>query len=444
MAESVVIRFDYGKVQKSERHPDGSLRVWATVSHRGALSYGNPDGSRRIEYLDDADLFDADSLNTLAGIPYVSPHPQVLTPSVSEVKGLVMSQHIADHGRGALMTDIVVRDPQAIADIESGAITGLSLGYKCKLEQRQDGKLYQTNRRYYHLAGVKVPRAPGARFHLDSQDPDWDLRLPVNAILFREQFDAADETEKEGLCQVATQFNWDCNDDCNCKDKKTKRKGRKKMQFNLDGNQYEMDDSVGVVLSGILTKLDALAARFDMMNPKDEEEEEDVERVSKKDKAYKDRLDSLEGERDALAAALDSVRSDKEDAEEEDEEDDEEDDEEMDAADWVANKVALISQVSPLVGLHAKKLATMSNSDIQRLAIRTVDRRFDAEDLATRSPEEISGMFSALINSASHASVMRATLGGVVRQDAMPVIPGSVSVQAHAKLANAYSDFLKS
>jgi len=450
------IRFDYGLVQGSQRNADGSLRVWATVSHVGALQYAEPTGSRRTEYVDKADLFEPASLNTLAGIPFVSPHSKDLVPSKSEIKGSVLSQHIADHDRGALLTDVVIWDADTIKEIEEGRITGLSLGYKCDLEKREDGKLYQTNRRYYHLAGVKVPRAVNARFHLDSQDPVEDPEIPVmNGVLYHAQKRDDALGSREDFLALGEKYHWDCKPGCDCKRKK---RGKKKMKLNFDGIETEVDDSVGVVFQALLARMDAISTRLDMVmqrDPEDDEDEEEEEDVPRKSgKNYKDHLDALEGERDALRAIVDRLDESEEDESEEDEDEEDDEDEEedeekedgkMDSA-AIASKIRLITEAAPLLpDYRIDDLAEMSPTAIKRLAIAAMSSRFDIADLETRPPAAIDAIYETLSqNRIRTDAAQRRSLADVVRQDRGVAPPGAVSAAAHAKFASNYKSFLNS
>ena len=79
-------------------------------------------------------------------------------------KGYVRDVHKGiDNGQEVLMANIVVTDPDVIAEIESGDKTELSCGYDCKIMKDNKGNYYQSNIRGNHVALCEQGRAGNAR-----------------------------------------------------------------------------------------------------------------------------------------------------------------------------------------------------------------------------------------------------------------------------------------
>jgi hypothetical protein len=175
----VSTRFDRAPItsRNVERLADGRLRVRATFSRVGPLNYMRSDGSLQVEHVTADELFRADSLETagLAAVTLNHPPDGMVTPkNWKEYNvGASGSQVEANRQDGLVSVVFVVGDEEAIDAVESGRATEVSAGYSTTVEQRDDGKFYQTNRQYNHLALVERGRAgPDVRLHLDAAD-DW-------------------------------------------------------------------------------------------------------------------------------------------------------------------------------------------------------------------------------------------------------------------------------
>jgi len=68
-----------------------------------------------------------------------------------------------DGDKDVLMANIIVTDPEVIAEIESGKKTELSCGYDCQIMQDDNGNYYQSKIRINHLALCEKGRAGNAR-----------------------------------------------------------------------------------------------------------------------------------------------------------------------------------------------------------------------------------------------------------------------------------------
>ena len=173
----VSIRFDRAPLSQCERLPDGRLRVRATFSRVGPLNYLRADGTIQQEIVTADELFREDSLETAGLAPVTLGHPPdgMVTPKTWKkyAVGASGSTVLANRVDGLVDVVFVIGDEEAIEAVESGKATEVSAGYSTLVEARGDGKFYQTNRQYNHLAIVERGRAgPGVRLHIDAAD-DW-------------------------------------------------------------------------------------------------------------------------------------------------------------------------------------------------------------------------------------------------------------------------------
>lgn len=167
---------DKGEITKVERTKEGALRVWATVSRTGDLTYYGPDGHSFIERVTAEELFRPDSLNTAWGKPITVGHPVTeegepipVTPDNSpnyRVGSTMQSmQRVSDQ---FLTLVAVIDDARGIAEIERGT-REISAGYY-REPVVIDGVIHQTNRNYNHFAIVPHGRAGSAvRLHVDAE-----------------------------------------------------------------------------------------------------------------------------------------------------------------------------------------------------------------------------------------------------------------------------------
>ena len=237
----MALRFDASNKVSYEKLSNGRLRVKATFSRVGSLRYQRSDGTAQEEIVTADELFNEDSLNTAALAPVTLGHPPegFVTPDRwrKYAVGASGSKIVAHRDSGLVDVVFVVGDEEAIAAIESGKARQVSAGYSTQVINR-DGKLYQTNRTYDHLAIVERGRAGGdVCLHLDSADADdWAF-----------QCDAEGETEApEKTGTITAESN--------------QRTDSSMKTFRLDGVDYEIPPEVATHLAALQTKADSAIA----------------------------------------------------------------------------------------------------------------------------------------------------------------------------------------
>lgn len=175
-----VQREDRGRVVSKVRKTDGGAIVApARLTRSGIFIYTNPDGSQRKELRPSEEVFKADSLETLAGVPVTVEHP-----------GMVDSGNWKDLSVGHVGEDVKqdsdwvlaklwVQDALAVDGVEKKNLVEVSCGYTCEYDPTPgtfEGENYdgvQRNIRYNHvgLGPVNWARAGrDARVMLDKRD----------------------------------------------------------------------------------------------------------------------------------------------------------------------------------------------------------------------------------------------------------------------------------
>lgn len=167
----MAFRLDNGTVKRYERTDEGYLRIYATVSRVGELSYRNTDGTERIEVLSRDELFNQDSLDSASMKPITLLHPpEPVGPKNVDRYMVGMNSHKLIQDGDFLQVVATITRQDAIDAIEAGA-REISAGYSVNVEQRADGKYSQINRRYNHFAIVPKGRAGSdVRIHMDAAD----------------------------------------------------------------------------------------------------------------------------------------------------------------------------------------------------------------------------------------------------------------------------------
>lgn len=174
-----VNRFDKGEMRKAERTPQGYLRAPAFVTRTGVLTYRFPDGSVRKELRHPDDVFNADSMASLAGVPVTNNHPPGLLDASNTKQYMAgyTGDNVAKDGN-FIAVPLTITDDDLIKQVESGK-TEISCGYACELDDgagTYDGETYthrQRNITYNHAAVVDRGRAgPQVSIHLDAADAE--------------------------------------------------------------------------------------------------------------------------------------------------------------------------------------------------------------------------------------------------------------------------------
>ena len=177
------IKFD---AKQRQKHPNGYLIVDAYIAKVGIVSRFE-DGIQKDEFVSEEELFKQDSLDTLDLVPITENHPvdnakRVLVSSNNDTyhsRGIVVgsTEKVIENGEIFLKAKLVIKDQKTIDKVEAGQLVQVSPGYIAgeRIQSGQfknrDYNIYQTNRRYNHIALVPQGRSgEKVRVKLDSED----------------------------------------------------------------------------------------------------------------------------------------------------------------------------------------------------------------------------------------------------------------------------------
>lgn len=185
-----VNRVDAGRFGAPVKTSQGFLRMPATATRIGVFDYVNPDGTRRRELRHPDDVFDAESLASLAAVPVTDEHPpEMVTAENAQRYARGWTGDAVERNGDLVDTNATITDAGLITKVETGKARELSCGYSMVADETPgvtqgipgipDGLAYdarQTLIRYNHLAVVPRGRAgPRARLRIDAAeqvDPD--------------------------------------------------------------------------------------------------------------------------------------------------------------------------------------------------------------------------------------------------------------------------------
>lgn len=178
---------------------DGSMSARCAVTNVGVFSYRNADGSVRRELRMPEEVFNADSIESLKGVPLTNLHHGLVTESnVDELKIGELGNEITQDAYH-LFADVTIRDAETIAAVKNREKTGLSCGYTCRLDWQSGNWMgvhydcIQRDIRYNHCAVVPKGRAgDDARIRLDAADAD-----DVGEFIQEQETTMAEKTYKE-------------------------------------------------------------------------------------------------------------------------------------------------------------------------------------------------------------------------------------------------------
>jgi uncharacterized protein len=165
-----------GELGDKRRTQQGGLIARANLTRTGIFTYRNPDGSTRRELRHPDDVFDPESLKTLAHATFTDDHPDKVHPDNWRH---VARGHVVDPKKDGnfVAGEIHIQDSDAIRKAEKGDLQETSCGYECRLDTtpgKYNGEDYdarQKDIRYNHVAAGPAGwgrAGPQVRLHLDA------------------------------------------------------------------------------------------------------------------------------------------------------------------------------------------------------------------------------------------------------------------------------------
>jgi hypothetical protein len=191
-----VQRFDFasGELTSQKKTSIGGLVARANLTRTGVLEYRAGDGSIRRELRHPDDVFDADSLASLAHATVTDDHPGRVHPgnwraeSIGHIAGTPQrAAETTANGDQLVTGELHIQHGPAIEKADRGDLREASCGYSCQVDwtpgeyrgQRFDGR--QKNIRYNHVA-LGPPgwgrAGPEVALRMDAQDAVSGVSMP--------------------------------------------------------------------------------------------------------------------------------------------------------------------------------------------------------------------------------------------------------------------------
>lgn len=196
----MVLRTDLlGRADGIEPTPSGGVRVPANLTRTGVFTYHNHDGTSVRELRHPDDVFEQDSLDSLADAPVTVGHPGTVTPESWRTDAVGHVRDVKQAGR-YVAAKVIVADAAAVKGIKDKTLVELSCGYSCDLldtKGEYQGETFdarQTNIRYNHVAmGPKDWGRAGNEVKLKLDSAYSDYTLPASSPIMTVNVNDAQE-----------------------------------------------------------------------------------------------------------------------------------------------------------------------------------------------------------------------------------------------------------
>lgn len=195
--------------RKAEKTSQGFLRAPAFATRTGVFAYRMADGSILKELRPPSEVFNVDSMKTLANVPVTNQHPKPGLLDTANAKNFTIGftgDSVDRVEEKYLQVYVTVFDQTTMDQAEQG-MQEVSCGYVCDLDPTPgifDGEPYdvvQKNIVYNHLAIVPRGRAgPDVKLHLDADEAEMvsETEKPKGPMMEKikikdKEFDASPE-----------------------------------------------------------------------------------------------------------------------------------------------------------------------------------------------------------------------------------------------------------
>ena len=415
-----VRRFDRSILKKSEITSQGFLKVPAFATRVGVFTYRTSDGGVIKELRCPSEVFNEDSMKTLANVPVTNLHPKPGLVSSENAKNFTVGytgDQVENIEHKFLQVSVIVIDADTIRDASLG-MKEVSCGYSCDLDPTPgiyEGEHYdviQKNIVYNHLAIVPRGRAgPEVKLHLDADeaemvsDQNQTKEIPaMGKITIKDkEYDATPEMEDA--------FN------SHMKDMAEQMDGMKKELDGFKASKPETkdepgnpDDQTGDKSKDAPEQIGKDAAAKPVEGSK---EEESSESKAKELEEMKKQKDAVTAKADALESELSKLKAERSDTHPET------------ILALVQTRMKLIATASRLMS-DTSKLDSMTDLEIKKEVIKTdsPDANFEG-----KSDEYVSARFDhveeRLNKVASGRRSMGVAMAGTAKADAASNAPNA-------------------
>lgn len=230
MREHTKIKFDEADNETETKHFDrgsyravhmdnGWMQAYATLTRPGVMLYRNADGTERREFRPPEEVFDKESMASLALKPVTLLHPgknkdELLDGANTRKYQRGMTGENIKRDGDFVGANLMLTDDEAVQAAKTGAAGEASCSYMSRdsfepgVYQGQPYDIVQRHIRYNHVALVPMGRAGhDARIHMDAAEGEYLGPIQVNATVTNTKNDTQEHTVKTKINGIEFDIN---------------------------------------------------------------------------------------------------------------------------------------------------------------------------------------------------------------------------------------------
>jgi hypothetical protein len=262
----LVARFDFARLGKVQRTPQGFLRIPATLGRSGVQLYRRADGTTVRELRPDDEVFSEAHMASLAGAPVTRDHPPgFVEPGNFKLLAIGWVGEKIERKDSLLSGTVTIADKAAIEDVLAGKLKDFSLGYKVRIdatagEDPQYGPYDQVQR------GLVANHAALGPAGWGRAGPSVGLRLDAGDAILDPTLTPEPDVDDSG------------------KDTRTRADGVKgsTMKIKINGVTFDVDDKVAEALAQDQARADAQTKEMDTLQGRFDAQREKLAETEKK------------------------------------------------------------------------------------------------------------------------------------------------------------------
>jgi hypothetical protein len=292
-----VNRLDIGQLGAPEVTPQGYLRIPAYATKAGIFHYKLPDGSTRREFRPPDEVFDHNSLASLAEVPITNDHPpEMLDAENTRYFQVGFTGSNVDREGDFVRVKATITDSDTIQELKETQKRETSCGYTCELEDMKgvwNGEEYdaiQRSIKYNHLAIVDRGRAgPRVRLQMDRMD---GILVTDDDKGDEDKNDHAPDKKKRKHARVLEKGGKADEDNL-------EQGGNVMVKIKLDGIEYEASEGLAQAIRKQEKDAEAVKAKLD-----------EAEKLNDKVSELEGKIDTMEGELKKKDEEIENVKKD--------------------------------------------------------------------------------------------------------------------------------------
>jgi hypothetical protein len=349
-------RYDVCKLDKPFETDQGYMRADARLTRVGIFKYKNYDGTITKEFKAPEEVFNVDSMDSLAAIPLTNDHPPIMLDSSNTRYFQIgfTGEQVKKDGN-FVKNRLTITDGETIRQVKDERKVEVSCGYHCDVIPEKgmwNGEVYdavQKNIRYNHVSVVDKGRAgPEVKIKLNRMD--------------------AYMIECDGQANESDLKSFENRNDGGTINSRKQGGDIMPVKIKVDGIEYE-------VTEGLADKIVAKDKKIDSLTT-------DIEKRTKELDEAKGKVDALEGEVAKKDEEIKAAKADKPSMAEIRKE-----------AKSRVDLEGFTKEIMTEKELEAINFDEITDVELKKLCIKKADEKADLEDV---SDDYVNGMFSVL------------------------------------------------